>query len=184
MKNKVMKNLIFTSIFAFALFGVISIASASTYYDSYDNSHYLHPAPMPTASYNYGNYSNNDSSSGSSVYNREVVNPYVSTSADKSNTNNTSSSKNNSNSSTSSKSSTSSSSKSVSSNDKDNDNLDSSSDPFDPDNLTALSLRGSGGFMPSSIWQWLFVIILITFIIILARLIGHTYAKNNHGNSH
>lgn len=35
--------------------------------------------------------------------------------------------------------------------------------------LTALSLRGSGGFMPSSIWQWILVVILILIIIILGR---------------
>ncbi len=36
-------------------------------------------------------------------------------------------------------------------------------------NLTALSMGGSGGFMPSSVWQWLIVVILILFIIIIAR---------------
>lgn len=36
--------------------------------------------------------------------------------------------------------------------------------------ISALSLRGSGGFMPSSIWQWMFVVILILVIIILARM--------------
>ncbi len=37
--------------------------------------------------------------------------------------------------------------------------------------LTALSIRGSGGFMPSSIWQWLLVIFLILVIIIIARML-------------
>lgn len=37
--------------------------------------------------------------------------------------------------------------------------------------LTAMSLRGSGGFLPSSLWQWLIVIFLILIIIILMRLI-------------
>lgn len=37
--------------------------------------------------------------------------------------------------------------------------------------ITALSLRGSGSFMPSSIWQWIFVIILILAIIIIARML-------------
>lgn len=36
--------------------------------------------------------------------------------------------------------------------------------------ITALSLRGSGSFMPSSIWQWILVIILILAIIIIARM--------------
>ncbi len=38
--------------------------------------------------------------------------------------------------------------------------------------LTALSLKGSGSFMPSSIWQWLIVIFLILVIIIIARMLG------------
>ena len=37
-------------------------------------------------------------------------------------------------------------------------------------NLSALSLNGSGGFMPSSVWQWLAVIFLILVIIIIARM--------------
>lgn len=38
-------------------------------------------------------------------------------------------------------------------------------------NLTALSLQGSGSFMPSSIWQWIIVIFLILAIIIIARML-------------
>ncbi len=41
-----------------------------------------------------------------------------------------------------------------------------------PNELTALSLAGSGGFMPSSIWQWFLVILLILAIIILARILS------------
>lgn len=37
-------------------------------------------------------------------------------------------------------------------------------------NLTALSLRGSGSFMPSSIWQWILVVFLILILIILVRI--------------
>lgn len=40
-------------------------------------------------------------------------------------------------------------------------------------NITALSWRGSGGFMPSSIWQWVVVVILILAIIIISRMIMH-----------
>ena len=47
--------------------------------------------------------------------------------------------------------------------------------------LTALSFRGSGGFLPSSFWQWLIVIFLILFIIILARVIARTNKGNVHG---
>ena len=46
-------------------------------------------------------------------------------------------------------------------------------------NLTALSLNGSGGFMPSSIWQWLLVIFLILIIIIVARMLGNKPASND-----
>ena len=38
-------------------------------------------------------------------------------------------------------------------------------------NLTALSLKGSGGFMPSSIWQWIIVVLLIFAIVILSRMV-------------
>ncbi|MEI6659951.1 MAG: hypothetical protein WCK91_00830 [bacterium] len=52
------------------------------------------------------------------------------------------------------------------------------------DGLTALSLRGSGSFMPSSVWQWLFVIILLLAIIILARLIIKSNAHSTHVVTH
>ena len=45
---------------------------------------------------------------------------------------------------------------------------------FGPDTsnngLAALSLNGSGGFMPSSVWQWLLVVFLILIVIIIARM--------------
>jgi hypothetical protein len=37
----------------------------------------------------------------------------------------------------------------------------------------ALSMNGSGGFMPSSIWQWILVVILILTIIIIGRMFVH-----------
>lgn len=39
--------------------------------------------------------------------------------------------------------------------------------------ITALTWKGSGGFMPSSLWQWIVVVILILAIIIISRLIIH-----------
>ena len=48
--------------------------------------------------------------------------------------------------------------------------------------LTALSLKGSGSFMPSSIWQWMLVILLILAIIILARTL--TKKPAHHGDPH
>jgi hypothetical protein len=47
--------------------------------------------------------------------------------------------------------------------------------------LTALSLKGSGGFMPSSIWQWFLVILLILAIIILARILSRPAHHEVHG---
>lgn len=38
-------------------------------------------------------------------------------------------------------------------------------------NLTALSMNGSGGFLPSSIWQWILAIMLILAIVVVARMI-------------
>lgn len=40
--------------------------------------------------------------------------------------------------------------------------------------LTALSLNGSGGFMPSSIWQWILVAFLILIIIVLIRTVTNS----------
>lgn len=50
--------------------------------------------------------------------------------------------------------------------------------------LTALSFRGSGSFMPSSIWQWFIVILLILAIIIIARMIGRRDTHTVHTVSH
>lgn len=51
----------------------------------------------------------------------------------------------------------------------------------DNNGLTALSLEGSGGFMPSSIWQWFLVILLILAIIIIARMLAR---KHEHTEIH
>lgn len=48
--------------------------------------------------------------------------------------------------------------------------------------ITALSLRGSGGFMPSSIWQWILVVILILTIIIIARMFVRKPHPADHDN--
>jgi hypothetical protein len=44
--------------------------------------------------------------------------------------------------------------------------------------ITALSLNGSGSFMPSSIWQWILVIFLILVIIIIARMLSKPTAPH------
>jgi hypothetical protein len=46
--------------------------------------------------------------------------------------------------------------------------------------ITALSLKGSGGFMPSSIWQWIIVVVLILIIIIIARMFVHKPDPADH----
>ena len=46
--------------------------------------------------------------------------------------------------------------------------------------LTALSIQGSGGFMPSSIWQWFLVILLILAIIVIARM----FTRSEHHEVH
>ena len=46
--------------------------------------------------------------------------------------------------------------------------------------ITALSLRGSGSFMPSSIWQWILVVILILAIIVIARMFVHKPVPGEH----
>ena len=52
--------------------------------------------------------------------------------------------------------------------------------PVDNNGLTALSVAGSGGFMPSSVFQWILVILFILAIIIIARMLGRT----NHHEVH
>lgn len=45
--------------------------------------------------------------------------------------------------------------------------------------LTALSMKGSGSFMPSSVFQWIMLVLLILAIIVIARMIARRSAKNN-----
>jgi hypothetical protein len=47
-------------------------------------------------------------------------------------------------------------------------------------NLTALSVAGSGGFMPSSVFQWFLIILLILAIIIVARMLTRTEHHEVH----
>lgn len=46
--------------------------------------------------------------------------------------------------------------------------------------ITALSLKGSGGFLPSSVWQWIIVFFLILIIIIIARMFVHKQTPGEH----
>lgn len=51
----------------------------------------------------------------------------------------------------------------------------------DPNGVTALSMNGSGGFLPTSIFQWFMFILLILAIVIIARII---IKKNSMNNAH
>jgi hypothetical protein len=44
--------------------------------------------------------------------------------------------------------------------------------------LTALSLAGSGSFMPSSLWQWILVVLFILVIVIISRILSRP--QNTH----
>ena len=46
--------------------------------------------------------------------------------------------------------------------------------------LTALSVKGSGGFFPSSVFQWFLVILLILAIVIIARMISRSMTKSHN----
>lgn len=49
----------------------------------------------------------------------------------------------------------------------------------DTNGVTALSLKGSGSFMPSSLFQWIMFILLVLAIIIVARMVARRSAANN-----
>lgn len=50
---------------------------------------------------------------------------------------------------------------------------------YDPNGVTALSMNGSGGFLPTSVFQWFMFILLILAIVIVARIIIKKNALNN-----
>jgi len=57
--------------------------------------------------------------------------------------------------------------------------------PVDSNGVTALSLKGSGSFMPSSVFQWIMLVLLILAIIVVARMLGRKSAANNsHAATH
>lgn len=52
---------------------------------------------------------------------------------------------------------------------------------YDNNGVTALSVNGSGSFMPSSVFQWFLLILLILGIIIIARMVSKSFSKDPHG---
>jgi len=51
---------------------------------------------------------------------------------------------------------------------------------YDNNGVAALSVAGSGGFMPTSVFQWFLLIILILAIVIIARMVSKTFSNNSH----
>lgn len=54
----------------------------------------------------------------------------------------------------------------------------------DSNGVTALTVAGSGSFMPSSVFQWFMVILLILAIIIVARMVSKSFSRNSHTPAH
>jgi len=50
--------------------------------------------------------------------------------------------------------------------------------------ITALSLKGSGDFMPSSIWQWILTFILVLVVVILGRVVFNNYKAKHIAYNH
>ena len=54
---------------------------------------------------------------------------------------------------------------------------------YDPNGVAALSMNGSGGFLPSSVFQWFMFILLMLAIVIVVRIIIRKRAQDNvHGS--
>jgi len=52
---------------------------------------------------------------------------------------------------------------------------------YDDNGVTALTVKGSGGFMPSSVFQWFMLVLIILAIVIVARMVSKTYSHGAHG---
>ena len=51
--------------------------------------------------------------------------------------------------------------------------------PVDTNGVTALTVNGSGSFMPSSVFQWIMLVILILAIVIVARMLAKKSVNND-----
>jgi len=207
MKNKIIKILIVLFVFilssltlnkAFASSGSYILNRHTginyNYFNDFDDESYSRE-DYYNNDYNYSGLNTSTTKSGATI-----VNNYYN-SKDSSNSNkvattsnsNSNSSKNvstsnivkdtssNSNSNSSKNVSTSNIVKDTSSNNNSNsnDNVYGGGKDVTGSQLTALAVRGSGSFMPSSIWQWILVTFLILIIIILIRIITRPRGKMN-----
>ena len=55
----------------------------------------------------------------------------------------------------------------------------SSTPVVDSNGVTALSIKGSGSFMPSSVFQWIMLVLIILAIIVIARMIVRKSSNND-----
>jgi len=186
MTNKVTKNLI---ILGAIIFSLILTNNVFADYNPYDSTNWLRPVTSSTSDNYYYDYNGNYGQSGynqSSTYDSNTgrpttINNYYYQAIPK-NTSETN---------TTNKVATTTSSKTVTdntynTNESDNNNLDDSAynGQDNGNNITALSLRGSGGFMPSSIWQWFLVVILILVIIVISRMLIRKKQNTTMQESH
>lgn len=186
MENKATKNLIILGIIVFSF---IFTNSASAYCQRYAFSNKLVDRNCIEEEIYYNNYESNSSVSSTSSTlnttpdNNVVNNYYYYPTTTKTTTSNTSTTK-----------STVDTTKDISNS---NSNYDSNYNHGENDynnglgasvydsgqngnGITALSLKGSGSFMPSSIWQWILVVVLILIIIVIARMFVRKPSPADH----
>lgn len=198
MKNKTIKNLIIIGIvFAASLVFSNSVSADARYgYDYvsymdnlryYDTGYGVYPTYHPDVEI----YSNESYRYNSDQYNNYYEDRNSSNTSNSIYTSNSTSSNNLVKEDSSSEKPSSYLGSLFSSNSKSSDNLSDNSDNEEDENsnllgasslggVTALSLYGSHSFMPSSIWQWIFVSFLILVLIILFRIVMNNSNKKSH----
>ena len=175
MEIKTIKNLI---IFGLIIFSFALVNSVSAYYSPYDSSYWLVSSSERTyqPQYDYYQQSGYDSSSYSSTEPKNYVvnNYYYQTDPTTSTVSKSTSTTKNVITNNSDEAVTDRNTTDYSNENNYNNGLGASayngSNQSNGNKITALSLKGSGSFMPSSIWQWILVVILILAIIIISRM--------------
>ncbi len=180
MENKVTKNLIILGIIVFSF---IFTNSASAYCQRYAFSNRLVDRNCVEEEIYYNNYESNSNVSSTSNNqnvtpdNNVVNNYYYYPTTTKTTTSNTSTAKSTVDTTKDNSNSNSNYDSNYSYGESDYNNVYSNglgASVYDSgqngNGITALSLKGSGSFMPSSIWQWILTVILILIIIIIARM--------------
>jgi len=203
MENKIIKNLIILGVIIFSFALTNSVSAYATYafsndpviyqynpynynqgYSQYD--YYLQYGYIPVYQYNnsyYNPYNNNQGYPQYSYYQQSGYNPIVQPVAVAQPQSNTPVVNNYYQTAPATVAKTSTTTIDKTTTDTNND-LGASA--YNGNGITALSLRGSGGFMPSSIWQWIIVIILILAIIVISRIFirKQTTVQESHTATH